>query len=135
MATKFTHIIVSCFFLLLGFQSTANERNKPSLCQIEIVSSSTFVSCSNYSPAQKTSYFSSPEKLLKKRRYSKTTDQAITSNTHFKVFSTSAGSISSFKCCLISCSKLRDSISSYSLYDSFPHKKLLSIFYSFQAFW
>lgn len=132
---KSIHIIIVFLFFLLGLQSTASEKKSASLACSEIIQGSKSFHCSNYFSAKKNSYFSSPEKLLKKRKLSKTRQNAITNFSKCKGFSANVGTISSSKFSLETCSELQNGISDYPFYKSFCHRKLLSIFYSFQAFW
>lgn len=132
---KYVHIIIMCLFILLGLQSNASEKKTSSLPCFEISQNSKSLSCSSYSNQKKNSYFSSPEKLLKKRKFSKTQQNAITNFSKCKGFTVSVGTISISKYLLNEYSELRNSFSGYSSYKSFCYRKLLSIFYSFQAFW
>jgi len=135
MMKKSVHIIIVCLFFLLGLQSSAGERKTSSLPSFETSQNSKSLSCSSYSNQKKNSYFSSPEKLLKKRKFSKTQQNAITNLSKCKGFSISAGSVSSSKYQSNEYSEPKNGFSGSSFHKSFCHRKLLSIFYSFQAFW
>jgi len=132
---KTVHIILVCLFFLLGLQSSASEKKTTSLPCFGISQNSKSLTCLSYSSQKKNSYFSSPEKLLKKRKFSKTQQNAITNLSKCKGFTVSVGTVSSSKFFIQACSELRNNFSEYPFYKSFCHRKLLSIFYSFQAFW
>ena len=135
MMKKSVHIIIVCLFFLLGLQSSASERKTSSLPSFGTCQNSKHLSCSNYSNQKKNSYFSSPEKLQKKRKFSKTQQNAITNLSKCKGFNLSAGAISTSRHFSNVYSELRNNFSGSSFDNSFCHRKLLSIFYSFQAFW
>jgi len=135
MMKKTVHIIIVCLFFLLGLQSSASEKKTSLLACTEICQSQKAASFSTFADQKKKSYFSTPEKLQKKKRFSKTQQNAITNFSKCKGFSVNSSTVSTSKNALGDYSELHNDFSGYAFYKSFCHRKLLSIFYSFQAFW
>lgn len=135
MIKNFVHIIILCLFFLLGLQCNASEKKNISLCCTEICKSNKTSSFSTSTDYSKKSYFSTPEKLLKKKRFSKTQQNAITNFSKCKGFAINLIANSTSKNTLNDYSEIHNDFSGYAFYKSFCHRKLLSIFYSFQAFW
>lgn len=135
MMKKTVHIIIVCLFFLLGLQSNASEKKTSFMACTEIGQSQKTANLSTPAAQKKKSYFSTLEKLQKKKRFSKTQQNAITNLSKCKVFSAGLHTISPSKNTLSDYSELHADFSGYAFYKSFCHRKLLSIFYSFQAFW
>jgi len=135
MMKKSVHILFLCLFFLLGLQCTASTKKTSSLPCSELSKTSISFSCKSFYKQEKSTAVISSDKLLKKRRFSKTQQNAITSLSKCKGFGLGAATISSSKFLAKDYSKFCNSISEYSFYRSFCYRKLLSIFYSFQAFW
>jgi len=135
MMKKAVHIIFLCLFFLFGLQCVACNKNALSLPSFEskkCVSATVFSSVSKH---DKNANFSSLDKLHKKKRFSRTHYNAIASLSKCNGLNLSFGTFPATNFLLLENPKLRNSFSNYSFSNSFCHRKLLSIFYSFQAFW
>lgn len=133
MMKKSVHIIFLCFFFLLGLQTFAcNKKTSSVLCE-KIVP--TCISHKNFHKQESKASFISTDKLLKKRKLSKTEQNAITNLSKCKGFGLGSATISSSKFLARDYFEFRNNAFEYSFCKSFCHRKLLSIFYSFQAFW
>ena len=134
MMKKTVHILFLCLFFLLGLQ--CNASNKKALpCTGFAASKSNFIGFKNFSFQEKSSHFTATEKLVKKRRFSKTPQNAITSSSKCKDLGFGTTSSSDSKFLINTDCHFCNNISEDSFHASFCHRKKLSIFYTFQAFW
>lgn len=135
MMKKAVHIIFVSLFFLLGLQCIASNRTPSFLHTPRIENCKKFTCLSSFSKHEKNAYVSSIDKLHKKKRFSKTNYNAIASLSKCNNFSINTGIFSGLKHLFFENPKLLKAFSDYSFNNSFCHRKLLSIFYSFQAFW
>ena len=135
MMKKTVHTIFLCLFFLFGLQCLASNKKTLSLPCFEIKKCSSARAFTNVSKLEKSATFSSLDKLHKKKRFSRTHYNAIASLSKCNGLHLNFGTLSSSKFLFLDSQKLRKDFSDYSFHNSFCHRKLLSIFYSFQAFW
>ena len=134
MIKKAVHIILVCSFFLFGLQCSANNKTALSLHTLKIeetVSNKTFVSSSK----EKGTLVTSLEKLHKKKRFSRTLYNSIASVSKYKRIDWASAHINSQKFLFQDGTLCLESFSDYGFHNSFCHRKLLSIFYTFQSFW
>lgn len=134
MMKKSAHIIFLCLFFLLGLQCTASTKKTSLFACSKITEAKGFSTCKSFYKQEHSTSIISSDKLLKKRRFSKTQQNAITNLSKCKGFGLGTATISSSKF-LLDYFEFRNNVFEYSFCKSFCHRKLLSIFYSFQAFW
>jgi hypothetical protein len=135
MMKKAVHIIFLCLFFLLGLQCLAGNKKSLSLPYFEVKKCESVKSFAGVSKQQKNATFSSLDKLHKKKRFSRTHYNAIASLSKCNGLNLGFGTFSNSKFLFLENPKLLKDSPDYSFHNSFCHRKLLSIFYSFQAFW
>lgn len=130
MMKKAVNIIFFCLIFLLGLQCVACNKKNSSLPHCGAISS-----FKSILKPEKGATFSTLDKLHKKKRFSRTHYNAIASLSKCNSLDLGFGTFSTSKFLFLDNSKLHKDFSDYALNNSFCHRKLLSIFYSFQAFW
>jgi hypothetical protein len=135
MLKKVKHIIFLCLFLF-GLQCVANDKKDVSFSNFEIKSYSLKRNSKSITkPEKERATFSSLDKLHKKKRFSRTHYNTIAGLSKCNGLNLILGVFSCSKFSLFDSSKFHKNFSNYTFNNSFCHRKLLSIFYSFQAFW
>lgn len=135
MMKKAVNIIFFCLFFLFGLQCVACNKKSSSLPSFKINNCGTTSSFKSISKPEKSATFSTLDKLHKKKRFSRTHHNAIANLSKCNSLNLSFGTFPSTNFLFLDNSKLRKDFSDYTFNNSFCHRKLLSIFYSFQAFW
>jgi len=134
MMKKIISIFFLSLFFLFGVQCVAGKKREASFAKIE------FKNCLNtqifqqVSKHEKSPTFSSIEKLHKKKRFSRTHQNATASLSKCNGNSLSSSALFSTKYLFSEYLTTRKS-SGWEFGNSICYRKLLSLFYSFQAFW
>ena len=132
---KAVHIIFLCLFFLFGLQCLASNKKNASLFAIEINKCGSSFTFKSISKQEKGATFSTLDKLNKKKRFSRSNQNALASLSKCNGLNLGFGTFPSTKIQFLENFELRKEVSDYTSNNSFCHRKLLSIFYSFQAFW
>lgn len=132
---KAVNIIFFCLFFLFGLQCVACNKNNSSLLTFELKKCTATNNFKSISKSEKGATFSTLDKLHKKKKFSRTHHKAIASLSKCNSLNLGFGTFPTSKFLFFDNSKLRKDFSDYTFNNSFCHRKLLSIFYSFQAFW
>lgn len=135
MMKKALHIIFLSLFFLLGLQCAAGNKKSSLLLQFKIENCNKLTSTSTFSKQEKNTFVSSIDKLHKKKKISKTCHNAIASVSKCKGFVVFSGTSSPSKFLVLENKKHLQGFSDYTFHNSFCHRKLLSIIYSFHSFW
>lgn len=132
---KAVNIIFFCLFFLFGLQCVACNKKNSSLPNFKVNYCKATSSFKSISKPEKSANFSTLDKLHKKKKFSRTHQKAIASLSKCNSLNLGFGTFPISKFLFFDNSKLRKDFSDYTFNNSFCHRKLLSIFYSFQAFW
>jgi hypothetical protein len=135
MMKKAVSILFLCLFFLFGMQCLASNKKEISFAKTELKNSDASDTFQKVSKQENNATFSSIEKLHKKKRFSRTHHNAIASLSKCNGHCINLGTLSTSGYQFSGGSNLRQDFSNYTFHNSFCHRKLLSIFYSFQAFW
>lgn len=135
MMKKAVHIIFLCLFFLFGLQCLACNKMDSPLHNFKIEKSGTNGTFLSISKPEKGATFSSLDKLQKKKRFSRTFYNTSGSLSKCNGVDFSFGAFLVARFDFSDVAILKKNFSEYSFSTSFCHRKLLSIFYSFQAFW
>lgn len=135
MMKKSVNIIFFCLFFLLGLQCIACNKKNSSLPNFKVNSCSATSIFKSISKPEKSATFSTLDKLHKKKRFSRTHHNAIANLSKCNSLDLGFGTFFTSRFLFLDNSKLHKDFSDYTFNNSFCHRKLLSIFYSFQAFW
>ena len=135
MMKKSVHIIFLCLFFMLGLQCLACNKKLSSLPAFETKNCNAKSIFSSFAKQENSANFSTLDKLHKKKRFLKSPYNSTASLSKCNGLNLGFATFSSTKYLFLENCKLRKNFSDYTFNNSFCHRKLLSIFYSFQAFW
>jgi len=137
MMKKAVHITFLCLFFLLGMRCDASNKKNSSLTFLEINGKQPLKKCQYSLPKKEFSAAHDTfDKVHKKKKFSNPYRNGIARLSKCYNLSLPFGAFSSSKFVFQTYLALASPFEKHSLFGSFCHKgKLLSIFYSFQAFW
>ncbi|WP_447635398.1 hypothetical protein [Flavobacterium microcysteis] len=137
MMKKAVHITFLCLFFLLGMRCDASNKKNSSLTFLEINGKQPLKTCQYSLPKKEFSAAHDTfDKVHKKKKFSNPYRNGIARLSKCYNLSLPFGAFSSSKFVFQTYLASASPFEKHSLFGSFCHKgKLLSIFYSFQAFW
>lgn len=135
MMKKAASIFFLCLFFLFGLQCVACNKKEVSLAKIEIKNCQATDTFQRVSKQKKSATFSSIEKLHKKKRFSRTHQNATPRLSKCNGSSLGPSNFPSDRFSFLENLEIRKDLLYHNFQNPFCHRKRLSIFYSFQAFW